>query len=170
MENDILIQYVEQFGHLALFMVLCLGIVGLPIPNEVVAITGGILSATDVLNPITSFLMVFLGICSGATTGYCVSKYTAGRYLSKKVSDQNKLGEFMSKYEKINNQYGNYAVSLCVFLPGFRTLTPYIIGMKGMSYLKFAVYSYSAAFLWTVIYFSFGMFMFGDSMIVLGDY
>lgn len=161
MGYDLLIQYVEQIGHLALFMVLCLGIVGLPLPNEVVAITGGALSATSVFDPIPAFLMVFLGICSGATTGYCLSKYTAGRFLGR-LSAQNKLGTFVYKYEQLNRHYGNYAVSLSVFLPVLRTVTPYIVGIKGLSFRRFALYSYAAAFLWSTVYFSLGMFAFGQ--------
>ncbi|WP_052759679.1 DedA family protein [Paenibacillus sp. DMB20] len=159
MGYETLIQYIGQIGHIALFMALCLGIVGLPLPNEVVAVTGGALSASSLLDPLPAFAMVFLGLCSGATTGYLVSRYGAGPLLNRAAGGR--LGEFMGKYEHLNRQYGNYAISLSVFLPVFRTFTPYVIGMRGMSYRRFAVYSYSASLIWSAIYFHIGMFVFG---------
>lgn len=50
------------------------------------------------------------------------------------------------------------------FLPILRNVTPYAVGMKGMPYRRFAVYSYSASFVWTIGYFSLGMFV-GDQVV-----
>ncbi|HZG75771.1 MAG TPA: DedA family protein, partial [Paenibacillus sp.] len=51
-----------DFGYAALFFVFSLGVVGLPIPNEVVVMTGGAVSSEGLLLPIPAFLLSFAGI------------------------------------------------------------------------------------------------------------
>ncbi|MFD2370119.1 DedA family protein [Brevibacillus sp. GCM10020057] len=46
---EMLTDSVGQFGYFALFFLLWLGIVGMPIPDEVIVLSAGVLTATDVL-------------------------------------------------------------------------------------------------------------------------
>ncbi|GAB6931240.1 DedA family protein [Paenibacillus sp. JCM 10914] len=160
---DTLLQFIEQIGHYALFLVLCLGLVGLPVPNEVVAMTGGTLAASGILSPVPSFFMIYLGICSGSTVGYMLSRFTASRLLDR-FSDRQKIRQFLEVSEKLTRQYGNYAICISAFLPILRNVTPYAVGMKGMPYPNFALFSYTASFLWTSIYYSLGLVV-GDKVI-----
>ncbi|MEC0256252.1 DedA family protein [Paenibacillus lautus] len=160
---DTLLDFIEQIGHYALFLVLCLGLVGLPVPNEVVAMTGGALAASEILTPFPSFIMTFLGVCSGSTVGYMLSRFTASKLLNR-VGEKSKIRQFLDVSERLTRQYGNYAICISAFLPILRNVTPYAVGMKGMPYRRFAMYSYSASFVWTIGYFSLGMFV-GDQVV-----
>ncbi|KOP67892.1 hypothetical protein AMS62_23520 [Bacillus sp. FJAT-18019] len=160
---DTLLDFIEQIGHYALFLVLCLGLVGLPVPNEIVAMTGGALAASDILSTLPSFMMTFLGVCSGSTVGFLLSRFTANKLLQR-VGDKSRIRQFLDVSERLTQQYGNYAICISAFLPILRNVTPYAVGMKGMPYGRFALYSYSAAFAWTLGYFSLGMFM-GDQVV-----
>ncbi|MGG1880277.1 DedA family protein [Paenibacillus cisolokensis] len=160
---DTLLMFIEQFGHYALFLVLCLGVVGLPVPNEVVAMTGGALAASGLLATAPSFFMIYLGLCSGATVGYTLSRYTAGRLLER-YADRQAIGRFLRLSERLTRQYGNYAICISAFLPILRNVTPYAVGMKGMKYIRFALFSYAASLIWTTLYFSIGRFL-GDQVV-----
>lgn len=160
---DTLLDFIEQIGHYALFLVLCLGLVGLPVPNEVVAMTGGALAASEILTPVPSFIMTFLGVCSGSTVGYMLSRFTASKLLNR-AQEKSKIRQFLDVSERLTRQYGNYAICISAFLPILRNVTPYAVGMKGMPYRRFAVYSYSASFVWTIGYFFLGMFV-GDQVV-----
>jgi membrane-associated protein len=160
---DTLFNFIEQIGHYALFVVLCLGLVGLPVPNEVVAMTGGALAASEILTPFPSFIMTFLGVCSGSTVGYMLSRFTASKLLNR-AQEKSKIRQFLDVSERLTRQYGNYAICISAFLPILRNVTPYAVGMKGMPYRRFAMYSYSASFVWTIGYFSLGMFV-GDQVV-----
>lgn len=152
---EILQELVGQLGHFAFFFVLCLGIIGLPIPNEVVVMFGGVLAATGHLSPVSSFIMIYLGICSGLTVGFIVSKFAAGRILNR-LTKSKRMSRYMDKAEKLNRKYGNLAVCISVFLPVLRNVTPYAVGMKGMAYRRFALVSYTTALVWTLLYFLIG--------------
>lgn len=90
---DTLLNFIEQIGHYALFFVLCLGLVGLPVPNEVVAMTGGALAASGILSPAPSFIMTFLGVCSGSTVGFMLSRFTASKLLNR-VGESRRFASF----------------------------------------------------------------------------
>ena len=54
---EVLLNIIEEIGYVALFLVLCLGLIGLPIPNEAVVMTGGALAEAGIL-PVPSCLYV----------------------------------------------------------------------------------------------------------------
>lgn len=82
MAYDLLLSIIEQVGYAALFLVLCLGLIGLPIPNETVVMTGGALSAAGVLSPVPAFIMTCLGISSAMTFGYSFGRFSGAKLSS----------------------------------------------------------------------------------------
>lgn len=54
-------QLIADYGYLAIFLMLVLGIVGLPIPDEVMMTVVGYFTHTDVLNYELSILISFVG-------------------------------------------------------------------------------------------------------------
>ncbi|GIO56012.1 DedA family protein [Paenibacillus cellulositrophicus] len=152
---DTLMGLIEQVGYFAFFFVLCLGVIGLPLPNEVVVMIGGVLAGTGHLAPVSSFITIYLGICSGLTVGFVVSRLAASRLLDR-LTRSKRMARYIDKAELLNRKYGNMAMCISVFLPVLRNVTPYAVGMKGMAYRRFALVSYTTAFVWTLLYFLIG--------------
>jgi len=165
---DLLLNIIDDFGYFALFFVLCLGLIGLPIPNEAVVMTGGALAESGVLSPIPAFIMTCLGICSAMTFGYSIGRF-AGSKLSNWFSQKKNISKFVSKSEQLSDKYGGYAISLSLCLPFLRHVTPYVMGMNRMPYKRFAIFAYPSAFVWTLIYFIIGSFV-GDQVKDLSDH
>ncbi|CAM4269460.1 membrane protein DedA with SNARE-associated domain [Paenibacillus endophyticus] len=165
---DILLNIIEEVGYFALFLVLCLGLIGLPIPNEAVVMTGGALSESGVLLPVPAFIMTCLGICSAMTFGYSIGRF-AGSKLSNWFSSKKNIGKFVTKSEQLSERYGGYAISLSLCLPFLRHVTPYVMGMNRMPYKRFALFAYPSAFVWTLAYFIIGSFV-GDQVQNLSDH
>ncbi|WP_141502867.1 DedA family protein [Paenibacillus luteus] len=152
---DLLLSIIEEIGYFALFLVLCLGLIGLPIPNEAVVMTGGALAESGVLSPIPAFMMTFLGICSAMTFGYSIGRF-AGSKLTVWFSSKKNISKFVDKSEQLSERYGGYAISLSLCLPFLRHVTPYVMGMNRMAYKRFAIFAYPSALIWTLIYFFIG--------------
>jgi len=165
---DLLLNIIDDFGYFALFLVLCLGLIGLPIPNEAVVMTGGALAESGVLSPIPAFIMACLGICSAMTFGYSIGRF-AGSKLSNWFSQKKNISKFVAKSEQLSDKYGGYAISLSLCLPFLRHVTPYVMGMNRMPYKRFAIFAYPSAFVWTLIYFIIGTFV-GDQVQDLSDH
>lgn len=162
MGYDLLLSIIEEVGYFALFLVLCLGLIGLPIPNEAVVMTGGALAASDVLSPVPAFIMTCLGICSAMTFGYSIGRF-AGSKLSNWFSSKKNISKFLVKSEQMSERYGGYAISISLCLPFLRHVTPYVMGLNKMPFKRFILFAYPSAFVWTLIYFIIGTFV-GDQV------
>lgn len=165
---DLLLSIIEEFGYFALFLVLCFGLIGLPIPNEAVIMTGGALAESGVLSFVPAYVMTFLGICSAMTFGYSVGIFS-GSKLSKWFSSKKNISKFMIKSEDLSDRYGGYALSISLCLPFLRHVTPYVMGMNRMPYKRFALFAYPSAFIWTLVYFIIGTLV-GDKVQDLSDH
>lgn len=162
MGYELLLTIIEEVGYVALFLVLCLGLIGLPIPNEAVVMTGGALAAAGVLSTVPAFLMTFLGICSAMTFGYSIGRF-AGSKLSKWFSSKKNISKFIVKSEQLGQKYGGYAISISLCLPFLRHVTPYVMGFNKMLFRRFIMFAYPSAFVWTLTYFIIGTFV-GDKV------
>ena len=167
MAYDLLLTIIEEIGYYALFLVLCLGLIGLPIPNEAVVMTGGALSATEMLEPAPAYMMTWLGICSAMTFNYSMGRFT-GSKLAKWFESRNNVKKFMDKSEQLIHVYGGYAISISLCLPFLRHATPYVLGVNRIAYRRFAIFAYPSAFVWTLLYFYLGT-LFGDNIKHISD-
>ncbi|GAA3404809.1 DedA family protein [Paenibacillus hodogayensis] len=157
MNVETLLQFISEYGYAALFFALWLGIVGLPIPDEVIVMTGGAASSTGLFHPGLAFLVTYLGVISGLSLGFFV-----GRFLGATAIDRLKRKKNFEKYLKIAEnlirKYGNFALSLSYFLPVVRHIVPYLVGIGSMTFRRYALYSYTAGFVWTAVFFVLGRF------------
>ncbi len=60
MELQDLLLFIEQYGYFALFFSLWLGIIGMPLPDEMIVMSGGFLSSLGKLVIWKSFLLTYL--------------------------------------------------------------------------------------------------------------
>lgn len=162
MGYDLLLDIIEYFGPFALFLVLCLGLIGLPIPNEAVALTGGALAESGILQTTFAYTMLTLGICSAMTFNYSLGRFTSSK-LGNWISSKQKLGAFTDKSQQLIEKYGIYAIPISVFFPFLRHATPYIMGVNRLRFARFALIGFPAAMTWTAIYFTIGHFV-GDKI------
>ncbi|MFD0678906.1 MULTISPECIES: DedA family protein [unclassified Paenibacillus] len=161
-----LIEYIQHFGYFALFFALWLGIVGMPIPDEVVVMTGGMVGSFQLLHPVPAFIVTYLGVVSGLSLGYVLGRIM-GPPVLEKLQKRKKIGNYISKSNELLNRYGSFALSLSYFLPVVRHVIPYLVGVNKMSFSRYALISYSTGLIWTSIYFTLGSF-FGNNIELIG--
>ncbi|WP_242216672.1 DedA family protein [Bacillus cereus group sp. BfR-BA-01380] len=158
MELHELLSYIEQYGYAALFFCLWLGIIGMPIPDEMIVMSGGFVSSMGVLSVIPAFLLMYLGVVSGLSLGYILGKIFGAKVLDKLM--KKKKTKYLLKSQEMINRYGHYALVTSYFIPVVRHIVPYLVGMNRMSFKTYALYSYTTGFAWTFLYFILGS-MFG---------
>ncbi len=151
MELHELLSYIEQYGYTALFFCLWLGIVGMPIPDEMIVMSGGFVSSVGILSVIPAFLLTYLGVVSGLSLGYLLGKVFGTKVLDKLM--KKKKAKYLLQSQKMIDKYGHYALVTSYFIPVVRHIIPYLVGMNNMSYRKYALYSYTTGFVWTLVYF-----------------
>ncbi|WP_042160732.1 DedA family protein [Paenibacillus gorillae] len=163
-----LLTIIEQFGYVALFLVLCLGLIGLPIPNEAVVLTGGALAASGMLEPGPAYLMTFLGISSAMTFNYSIGRFAGSRLFDWFMRKKN-IEKFVVKADQLNAKYGGWSLGIGLLFPFLRHVMPFVAGTNRMKYGRFSLFAYPSAFIWTSIYFTIGA-LFGDHVEEIGDF
>ncbi|PRD07576.1 alkaline phosphatase [Bacillus sp. MYb56] len=154
MELHELMSYIEQYGYWALFFCLWLGIIGMPIPDEMIVMSGGFVSSLGILNVIPAFVLTYLGVVSGLFLGYIIGKVFGTKVLDKLM--KKKKAKYLLKSQQMVEKYGHYALVTSYFIPVVRHIVPYLVGMNNMSFKTYALYSYTTGFVWTLVYFVLG--------------
>ncbi|MGY4760778.1 DedA family protein [Paenibacillus caseinilyticus] len=132
MISDIIIQLVDQHGYLIFFLAFCLGPFGIPVPNEITILTGGILSTNGVLNPWAVYLLILAGLCTAITFAYF-----AGRIFGETFKRKFRHNRHFLKTEKLFNRHGDLAMCLGFLVPVVRYILPVFVGLNGVSCFDF---------------------------------
>lgn len=155
MNYDLLVTLIHDFGYVALFFSLWLGIVGMPIPDEVIVMTGGALTGDGTLLAFPAFILTYLGVISGISLGYVLGRFMGEKVLER-LRRKNKIQKYLIVSENLINKYGSFALCISYFLPIVRHVMPYVVGLNQMSFKRYALYAYTTGFVWTLIYFTMG--------------
>ncbi|WP_047154662.1 DedA family protein [Aneurinibacillus tyrosinisolvens] len=166
MNVDTLVSLVNQYGYAALFFCLWLGIVGMPIPDEVVVMTGGFVVSAGLLDPVPAFLLTYLGVVSGLSLGYFLGRWM-GPPVLKKLHKKKNIEKYLNKSYGLINRFGSYSLCISYFFPIVRHLVPYLVGIGKVSFSRYACFSYSTGFIWTLCYFTIGR-LFGKHIEKIG--
>ena len=163
-------------GYGFVFAVLLLCGFGLPLPEDVILVTGGVLAwmASVLEEPSFSGMvrdegllaMVAVGL-AGILAGDSVI-YWAGRRLGRRVAEFRLLRHMVTpdKLEKVETRLrhqGNVVVMIARFLPGLRAPTYFTVGHSRFAYWKFLLYDGMAALISAPLWVCLG-FWFGDDI------
>lgn len=151
--------WLTQYGSIALFALLMLGIFALPIPDETLMVLAGALIAHGKLELIPTGIAAMGGACCGITVSYIIGS-TAGTYLIRRYGGWLYLTE--AKMQKVHNwfeRFGRWALLIGYFIPGVRHLTGYAAGISEMEYRHFALFAYSGAIIWACGFLAVGYFL-----------
>jgi membrane-associated protein len=173
MELGAVVEFIQQHGYLALFLSFYVCLLGLPIPNEVLVMTGGLLAATDYFHPVLTFLIVYVTVILNATILYWVGNSCGNRIICK-LEKVERLNKKLNKASSLIHRYGSFAAAICYLLPIVRHLIPFLMGTYRISYHTFARFSYISGFVWTLALFLIGNFfstkidLIGKNLYVVG--
>lgn len=162
MELEFILEIIEKGGYLSLFLWILLGLVGLPVPNVVIVMTVALASSMDVLNPLFSFLVIYIAILCVLTTSYWLGRFL-GRPLLRFFEKRNKFSQSINRSMKLMEKYHAFSLLLSYFLPGARNFIPFLYGTSRLAFRTFALFAYAGALIWLAIFFALG-YLFGDQI------
>jgi membrane-associated protein len=162
MDMNLLISVIDQYGYAAIFFMLWLGIIGLPVPDELVVATGGFLASVQILNPMYSFLSGYLGVMSGLTIGFLLGKWF-GKPILQWLSKKKKMKRMITRSTELIRKYGTFSLCISYLFPVVRHIVPYLVAMGGMKFRRYALVSYSIGLVWTIAFYLIG-FLFGKNV------
>lgn len=162
MELEIIHDLVDQFGYIGLFLSLWLGVFGAPVPNEIIVMTVGLVSSSEVLVVWKAWIAVYTGIVCALTSCYLLGRLL-GNPLLNWLKGKKRLNHSVQNAIRFMNKYHTYSLPFSYFFPGLRNFVPFLYGMSRLRFKTFALLAYSASGIWVTIFFSLG-FWFGEEM------
>ena len=155
-------QWLLQYGNYALFVLLAIGIFGLPIPDETLMVVAGYLMSQNKLPVFLTLVSAFAGSVAGISMSYILGR-TAGHYLIEKYGER--IGITQQKMQRAHNwfeRWGQWTLIFGYFVPGVRHLTGYVAGATQLKYYRFALFAYVGAAIWVSTFISIGYYFGGQ--------
>jgi membrane protein DedA with SNARE-associated domain len=156
----------EHFGYFGIIIALIGGIIGLPIPDEVLLTYVGFNVFQGKLSFIFSLISAFVGATGGISLSYFIG-YKFGLPLLKKFGPKIHITEQkINRTKKLFEKFGPSLLLIGYFIPGVRHLAAYIAAVNSFPFRKFAVYAYTGALIWTFTFITLGRKLGGNWGIV----
>jgi membrane protein DedA with SNARE-associated domain len=133
------IAIIHHFPYFGLFVLLVLGVIGFPFPEDAILILCGLLIANNVVKPVPALLVVSLGMLM---TDYFL--YHVGRKYGRKVVTHRRFRKIISakritRLEKTFRKWGVLVIFLGRHLVGLRSQIFLVAGILKMPRLKFVL-------------------------------
>lgn len=143
--------FIDNFGILAIFILMMLESVNIPIPSEVILTYGGFLSQKGYLN---IHLVAFSGAL-GCVVGGSLS-YWLGMTLGRPFLIKHGKWLLLSKKdlewgENFLIKYGDITYFVSRLLPVVRTFIAFPVGIARGNFWKFNLYSFFGSLIWSYI-------------------
>jgi len=152
---------ISQYGLVAVFFLLVLGIVGLPVPDETLLTFSGFMVYKGHFQFLPTLACAFCGSICGITISYTIGR-TGGLFLIHKYGPYVRLTpERLAKVHEWFVRLGRWAIFFGYFMPGVRHFTAIVAGSSELEPHVFAAFAYSGGFLWVLTFVSLGYFL-GD--------
>lgn len=167
--GDFVIDLMNQYGYLGMFLGMVLEAVIIVIPSEAILATGGILASQKIFSFFGAFMVGLLGSVFCAIVIYFmgyfggvpfIKKY--GKYFFMKEEDINKSNSWF-------NKYGLIAALIGRNFPIVRTLISLPIGIMRLSFFKFVIYTLIGSIPWTFVFVYVG-YALGSNWVVMNQY
>lgn len=144
--------FLMKYGYAGIFLALAMGVVGLPIPDELLMTYVGYAISQGVLKLPFALVSAFLGASAGITVSYFIG-LKWGLPLLLKVGPYIHIShKKIELTQRLFAKYGPIVLLIGYFLPGVRHISAYLAGMSVMDFRRFAGFSYTGALLWTLTF------------------
>jgi membrane protein DedA with SNARE-associated domain len=158
MTEQLIVQWVADYGYFGIFFLLILGIVGLPVPDEWLLVFAGYLAFKNVLGFVPTLAIAVIGSACGLTVSYVLGR-TSGHYFIRRCGrwlsiDEQKLSRAQEWFQKL----GRWVLVIGPFIPGVRNLMGYLAGASRLRLDVFARFAYLGALISSTTFVTFGYF------------
>lgn len=153
-----LLGWLSRYGLQAVFGLQVLGIVGLPVPDEVLLTVAGTLARAGKLPLAGTLAAAMCGAMVGITISYVLGRVVGLAALRKIVHIPD---ESLHRVERWFRRSGGWLLTFGYFIPGVRHVTAIAAGSSGLGYAPFAAYAYPGAIVWSSFFVTAG-YVLGD--------
>jgi membrane protein DedA with SNARE-associated domain len=151
--------WITQYGYAAIFGLLALGIIGLPVPDETLLTLTGFLIFKGDLHPVAAYLSALAGTTVGISISYGIGRVGGTRALRWLGERLHIRAERIQRVQTWFGERGRWTLVVGYFVPGVRHLVALVAGSSGLPYNRFALYAYAGATLWSACFIGAGFYL-----------
>ncbi|HME09300.1 MAG TPA: DedA family protein [Bryobacteraceae bacterium] len=143
------LHWVATYGYFAIFALLVTGIVGLPVPDELMLTSCGFLISQGTLHLAPTALAAAGGSICGITCSFLIGRTFGWTFLHSRFGRLLHITD--AKIQRVHDWFdriGHWALMIGYFIPGVRHFTAITAGTTHLEYRSFAAFAYSGAVLW----------------------
>jgi membrane protein DedA with SNARE-associated domain len=153
-----LLGWLSRYGLQAVFGLQVLGVVGLPVPDEVMLTIAGTLARAGKLPLAGTLAAAVCGSIAGITLSYAAGRWVGLATMRRIVHIPEEL---LARAEHWFRRSGGWLLTFGYFIPGVRHVTAIAAGSTGLGYGPFAAYAYTGAVVWSTTFVTAG-YVLGD--------
>jgi membrane protein DedA with SNARE-associated domain len=143
------LQWVAHYGYFAIYTLLVLGIIGLPVPDEFLLAGCGFLVFQGHLRLVPAFASALAGSMSGITGSYIIGRTLGWKFLHSRLGRLLRIkDEHIRRVHDWFDRIGHWALLVGYFIPGVRHFTAIVAGTSKIEVRSFALFAYTGALFW----------------------
>lgn len=150
------VEWITRYGYAGIVLLLMLGIVGLPVPDETLLTFVGYLSFKGDLAFLPSVAAAFLGSSTGISLSYGIGRAAGSQAMTKLGPLLHLSAEHIADGQAWLRRWGRYALIIGYFVPGVRHLVALLAGASNLPLHVFAPFAYCGALLWSATFIAIG--------------
>ena len=136
---DFVFQWLTQYGYPVLFGLLMVGIVGLPVPDELLLSFAGYLVWRGDFHAGPTMAVALAGSCCGISLSYVIGR-TGGHAFVRRFGRYLRLNpDRLRRVQRWFERRGRWLLTFGYYVPGVRHLTAIAAGTFRMRYRSFAL-------------------------------
>lgn len=167
--SSFVIDLINQYGYLGMFLGMVLEAVIIIIPSEAILATAGILASKKIFSFWNAFLVGLLGSIFCAIIIYFIGYYGGRKFVKKYGKYFFMKEEDIEKSDSWFNKYGLYAALIGRNFPIVRTLISLPIGIMRLSFPRFLIYTTIGSIPWTFVFVYVG-YSLGSNWTIINEY
>ena len=159
MPTEAILQWVAHHAYGGVFLLLMFGVVGLPVPDELLLTFLGYLISHGDVRFVPAVLCAFLGTTCGISLSYLLGRTLGLRILHKYGKYVRVTPELLKRTHDWFQRAGKWSLTFGYFVPGVRHLTAYVAGAAELELPQFALFAYPGGAIWVLTFISLGYFL-----------
>jgi membrane protein DedA with SNARE-associated domain len=144
--------WISSYGYPAIFTLLVLGIVGLPIPDETILAFCGYLVYKGTLHAVPAYFSALAGSWCGVSLSYTIGRTLGTTAVSRYGKRLHLTEDRLAQVHQWFDRAGHWALAIGYFIAGLRHLTAIVAGMSGLEFSSFAIYAWSGGAVWALCF------------------
>jgi membrane protein DedA with SNARE-associated domain len=146
----------DQYGYLAVGVLLFLEDFGVPAPGETVLIAAAVYAGAGRLDVVVLVIIAVVAAMAGDNVGYAIGRYGGRRLVGRYGRYVGLTESRLEATEGFFSRHGGKIIVVARFVEGLRQANGIIAGLSGMPWLRFLGFNALGAILWVGVWVTLG--------------